>query len=559
MNFTAASIADTDTANTAGILGRAARLTVANADWAASATTAADTPITAFTGYAALATAAGTDANNSILTNAGATLTGSRTTNTLKIDNTSAATQTLDLAAANTLTLTAGGLLVTGADAVNISNGTLKSTNNAATPDVIIHHHGAGTLTIGSVIANGGTGAQTLTKSGTGTLVLTGTNTYTGQTYLNGGITSVGAVGNLSTAQTNINNATLRVTGSFTKAGTIDLRSLGGTFDVAAGVTFTTSGALTGPGGFTKSGDGIFLIAGGATYTGPTRLNAGTMRASAVTQFSFFSDHILADAAGVTLDMSGFNQTLASLGGGGVNGGIVTNNGANATLNTGQNSGDSNFGGAIVNGTGTVALTKNGAGTMTLSGTGNTYTGGTNVNAGKLLVSGAVSGTASVSISVTGPLEVSGSTTTAVTTDNGGILTVDSGGTYTSTTRIDANANSEVSVSGTVNTPTFNVRAGARLTAEVGGVLGSATTLNVDGVAIIRSSQTITALNIGDGGLATLSPIPPPAPAFAAEAPDFAAYAPALAGSPQAVPEPGIAASLLTGLGLLLGVWRRGA
>ena len=48
---------------------------------------------------------------------------------------------------------------------------------------------GAGTLTISApIIANG---ANALTKAGPGTLALTGANTYTGQTYIDGGILNV--------------------------------------------------------------------------------------------------------------------------------------------------------------------------------------------------------------------------------------------------------------------------------------------------------------------------------------------------------------------------------
>ncbi len=46
-------------------------------------------------------------------------------------------------------------------------------------------------MTINSIIANRN-GASTLTKAGPGTLVLGATNTYTGTTYVEGGILKLG-------------------------------------------------------------------------------------------------------------------------------------------------------------------------------------------------------------------------------------------------------------------------------------------------------------------------------------------------------------------------------
>ena len=66
----------------------------------------------------------------------------------------------------------------TGVMTVNGLNNTLTVSNTALT-------------TLGGVIQDGSSPARSLTKLGTGTLVMTGVNTYTGQTDILGGIVNI--------------------------------------------------------------------------------------------------------------------------------------------------------------------------------------------------------------------------------------------------------------------------------------------------------------------------------------------------------------------------------
>ena len=84
----------------------------------------------------------------------------------------------------------------------------------------------------------------------------------------------------------------------------------------------------------------------------------------------------LANAAGVTLDLDGFNNTVGWLAGGGANGGNVTL--GRATL-THRRRGTATFSGTI-SGTGGVVTQRDG-GTQTLVGCNNTYTGATTLRA----------------------------------------------------------------------------------------------------------------------------------------------------------------------------------
>ena len=106
----------------------------------------------------------------------------------------------------------------------------------------------SGTLTVPNVISGGGIVVQ----MGPGTTVLTGTNTYTGATHLNGGVLSVSRDVNLGNGGAlNFDGGTLQVTGTtFTDLGarpvTWDATN-GGGFDIQdAANTFTVSQVLTG-------------------------------------------------------------------------------------------------------------------------------------------------------------------------------------------------------------------------------------------------------------------------------------------------------------------------
>ena len=122
-----------------------------------------------------------------------------------------------------------------------------------------------------------------LTKVGTGTLTLTGINTYTGGTNLNGGILAVNSDVNLGTGALSFNGGTLEALGSgggITSSKPVSLAAGGGTFLADAGTASTLSGAITGVGAWTKSGPGTLTLTGVNTYSGGTNLNGGILAAA---------------------------------------------------------------------------------------------------------------------------------------------------------------------------------------------------------------------------------------------------------------------------------------
>ena len=153
---------------------------------------------------------------------------------------------------------TAGYRLTGGALATNYS--TLDLANS-------------GTTTIDSTII----GTNGLTKTGAGTLVLGGDNTYTGGTNLDAGAIVVSnnaalGIGTLAMAD----GTTLVVgAGGLTLANAIALTGTD-TID-SGGSDFTLVGIISGSGGFNKVGGGTLNLTETSTYTGATNVNSGTL------------------------------------------------------------------------------------------------------------------------------------------------------------------------------------------------------------------------------------------------------------------------------------------
>ena len=212
--------------------------------------------------------------------------TGSTTINSLKYT----ATPVSDIAlGGNTLTLTSGGLLVTGSAAPTISGGTLEGGSGT---DLIVQQYSAGDLNISATLADNST-ATSLTKSGPGKLILTGTDNMTGTNYLNGGIVEVSDLTKLASGPLVMNNGTLRYTGSDTSSSrAITVNGVGATIDVTSGTKFTQTGAIVSGGGvnspingvnmgdwsgLTKIGNGTLVLAANNVYNGPTVVSNGVL------------------------------------------------------------------------------------------------------------------------------------------------------------------------------------------------------------------------------------------------------------------------------------------
>ncbi len=181
-------------------------------------------------------------------------------------------------------------------------------------------------LTVGSVISGAG---FSLTKSGSGTLTLSGANTYSGGTNITAGTLALGASNVLPNNTVTIGAGTLSL-GSF--SDTIGALALGG----AAGTASVT-------------GTGTLTLGGDVTYDATNNPGGATVSA---------------------------NLALGS---------------AARTFTVGNSTSATNDLTVSGNVTGSGSITKAGAGTLQLSGANNAYTGGTTMNAGVLIATDATS------------------------------------------------------------------------------------------------------------------------------------------------------------------------
>nr|WP_051917470.1 autotransporter-associated beta strand repeat-containing protein [Brucella anthropi] len=260
---------------------------------------------------------------------------------------------------------------------LNFNGGTLQLTDSfVSARSVTLGAQGGTVQTAANEInelSGGIVGSGKLIKTGAGTLVLSGSNTYSGGTVINGGTVSISADKNLGDATGTLamnNNATLLLVDSFDNSRAVTLGSGGGTVQTVMGKSNAFAGAIDGSGPLTKSGDGTLTLSGTNTYSGGTFINGGVVSVGADSNLGASSGTLSFDGGTLHLTGSFNNSRAVTLGAGG--GTIQT-----SLLHSNEFSG-------TIGGTG--KLTKNGAGTLTLAGD-NSYTGGTVVNAGVLSVS----------------------------------------------------------------------------------------------------------------------------------------------------------------------------
>jgi fibronectin-binding autotransporter adhesin len=237
---------------------------------------------------------------------------------------------------------------------------------------------GGGTFDSGgttAVIAAALSGPGSLTKVGSGTLVLGVANTYSGSTLISQGTLQLGNSLALQDSTLNISGAGVLSFGTLTSANVGGLAGSGalalGNSTAAAvaltvgnnGFSTTYTGALSGSGSLTKIGSGELTLAGSNIYTGGTTIGAGTLQVGGGSGGSVFAS-------------------------------TTVSNGGELLFNPGISS---TYAGAI---SGTGSVVKIGSGSLALAASSN-YSGGTILAAGSLVVSntsGSALGSGSLSL-----------------------------------------------------------------------------------------------------------------------------------------------------------------
>jgi fibronectin-binding autotransporter adhesin len=312
-----------------------------------------------------------------------------------------------------------------------IQGGTLKFHNNGqavanlGTASIAVAS-GANVLFSGAhAVSAAITGLGSLIKEGAGKLTLSGANTYSGGTRVNGGELAIASSANLGTGGLTLQGGAFTNTGDVITGNAVTLLGAGGTFNTSGGY-LTFNAGVSGGGGLIKSGSNTLTFNGSASYSGATAIQAGTLKFQNSGQASanvgtasiaiasgarmiFTGSHTVSapiTGAGQLVHEYGGTTTLTGdathTGGTSIIGGQlrVGNGGTTGSLlgtvntNTGtlafDRSDNTAFNGTI---RGTGGVIKAGAGQLALNGT-HTYTGATTVEAGELKLNGSIAGSA---------------------------------------------------------------------------------------------------------------------------------------------------------------------
>lgn len=437
------------------------------------------------------------------------------------------------------------------------STGIARTGVDAGTSTFTLRGSSAADNTIAGIIQNP-VGTLVLSKADAGKWILSGANTFTGGVSISAGTLSAqsaGAFGSSTTGAVSQTGGIIDVSGGVTvnKASTTltlvsvasatNLSSTSGTntyscagvtlnstavVDVASGASLNlnNSAAMSGSGfGVTKTSAGEFILTNAAnTFTGAITVSAGTLTAVKLDNASANSSigtgagtsaialtgtlkHI-----GTTVDSTNrsitFTGSAPSLDASGTGSGAITFSaatqaaGARTITFTGLGTNNNTFSAALSNGTGTVAITKDGVGKWILSNATLNFTGALTVANGTLdlnstarslssniVMSGGTLQNGSATVTPSASVTMTGGTITANLSGASKTLSVSSG-----SATLAPQANDNVGLTGGTATIAGTLRLtteSATISTTGGKVLGSmATTVQAGGTI-----QTTTGIN----------------------------------------------------------------
>jgi len=294
-----------------------------------------------------------------------------------------------------------GGFVQTGARVDGVGQATTSNNFAFGSGPVTVSDNGTLLLRNSSIISN------QLTVSGSGSGVnpannsaLVGSFGVVGQTAeYRGNITLAGDARFATTS-----GASGDTTSKLLVSGNVDLgsnlltlRSRPSNQSGSLGLLIEITGTMFGSGGVNVAsldGLGRVSISGSNSYSGGTTITTGTLIVGSSSALG--TGFLAVNTSG--LDLNG--QTLFVDALSGSSAGVIRSNAGAATLTTTAST-DSTYAGTIIDGLGTVGLTKAGAGVLTLTGSNN-YTGVTGVNGGVIALG------SQAAIGSTGPVTFGG-------------------------------------------------------------------------------------------------------------------------------------------------------
>lgn len=363
------------------------------------------------------------------------------------------------LSGANTYT---GGTVISGGTLQIGAGWTSGSISGDVLDNSVLAVNRIDTLVLGGTIS----GAGALVQMGSGTTVLTATNSYNGGTTISAGTLQIGNGG-----------ASGWINGDVVDNGTL-------AFDRSDTMTF--GGAISGSGGVAVDSGTIVLTAINS-YSGTTSIASG---ASLILtgSGSIASSAVMDDGVFDISSLTGTPQ-IAALSGSG----SLVMGGRTLTITAAD---DDDFAGQIT-GTGGLVLA---GGTQTLSGT-SAYTGATMVRSGTLTVNGSIASSGSVTVQSGATLAGAG-VLPATIVSSGGTLSPGSDGTGTMTVKGDltmASASSLTINTSSAATPTVSVTGAAHIS-------GSLSVVSTDGTFQLGQKEAIlTAAGGVDGTFVSTS------------------------------------------------------
>lgn len=280
-----------------------------------------------------------------------------------------------------TLALSGSGSIASSSDIT--ADGTLDVAGSSG-PAHISTLDGHGMVTLGNnyLVLDQASGQFGGSIGGQGGLVvnagvesLSGTNSYGGGTYLNGGSLHVGSDASLGAAGGGLdfNGGDLTVTQSMTTGRSISANAGGASLTTPDGVTLQTNGTISGSGGLLKHGGGTLVIHGANSFTGGTLIDGGLV--SIDNGASLGSGVIMLSGAGLQTSASLSTAQDLVIGG---QSGIQTAAGTSAVL-----------AGTITSSGQVGCFTKSGSGALVLTGSA-TMSAGTCVQEGLLRANGSL-------------------------------------------------------------------------------------------------------------------------------------------------------------------------